>query len=210
MCAIRSKCLVTTDKQVFCTKHKQKAAKTITTEIMSTKRADRKFVAMRKICIPVAHEAHVFGRADMGLRLGALTVISFGRIIYDCPAFHTGDSLYPVGYTCTRKFWSCVSSSGKRSEKRSDWRLEVQAGRGEQFPVFKASSAGRTFIATSPAAVWAQILKATARNSVWTPPHSIVWAHFRHPLTPRVGSIGLQCQWRRLFWVLQSVSSCVL
>jgi hypothetical protein len=99
MCAVRSRCLMTADKQVYCVKHKQLAARKVTAPIMPTKKSERKFAVLRKVYIPTKLDAS-FGdfvaRKDAGLRLGSLTLISPGRIVYDCPAFHTSRSRPPL------------------------------------------------------------------------------------------------------------------
>lgn len=43
------------------------------------------------------------------IRLGALTVQSFGHIVVGNPSFHSRDAIYPLGYRSTRIYWSTTS-----------------------------------------------------------------------------------------------------
>ena len=40
------------------------------------------------------------------LRIGALSVLQFGRIVFTAAAFHSRNAIYPVGYRAIRRFWT--------------------------------------------------------------------------------------------------------
>jgi hypothetical protein len=184
------RCLMLMDKQMFCPKHKRKAK--YTAKEMSTSRKRRNFAARRKIYLPKLPDSAkkttgssavvvdgVFGRL-----IGSFALVRPGSVVFDCPAFHTEQTIYTAEYLCVtysalrsvanlvrfltflccffraiRRFWSTAHTS-----ERCLWRLEIARGRGGQYPVFKATcvSTGSSFFGISPAAVWVQVLAAVA------------------------------------------------
>lgn len=63
-------------------------------------------------------------RADVCVRIGALTVLRWGRIVRCRPGYHTPRVLYPVGYRAVRVFWGPRAPS-----QRSLYVCEVQPSR---------------------------------------------------------------------------------
>ena len=65
------------------------------------------------------------------LRIGALTVLRWGRIIPHSPGFHTEKALYPVGYLARRVYWAPGPTPGRRCSYTLDIQEEVQGGDGQ-------------------------------------------------------------------------------
>ena len=166
-CALRLRCLMLMDKNVFCTKHKRKAK--ITAGAMHTSRARRNFTVKRKIFIP---KPAFVGKSDtksgaaavsasedsaLGRLVGSFALHRPGKVVFDCPGFHSEQSLYPADYVAVRRFWSTTQAG-----ERCPWRLQISRARGGQYPVFKAtcSASGNSYFGVTPDAVWVQVLAA--------------------------------------------------
>lgn len=191
-CAVRVRCLMLMDKQMYCPKHKRNAK--YTSREMHTSRKRRNFNARRKIYLPKWPDStkktagtSAAGVVDgaVGRLIGSFALVRPGRVVFDCPAFHKEQAIYPADYLyvtpcafgptllldlcsfltlcclfrAVRRFWST-----EQANERCLWRLEILRGRGGQYPVFKATcaSTGSSFFGISPNAVWVQILAAVA------------------------------------------------
>ena len=106
-CAVRMRCLMLMDKQLYCPKHKRNAK--YTSREMHTSRKRRNFNARRKIYLPKWPEAtkktagtSAAGVVDgaVGRLIGSFALVRPGRVVFDCPAFHTEQAIYPADYLC--------------------------------------------------------------------------------------------------------------
>lgn len=198
-CAIRARCLMLVNKQVYCTKHKKKAAHNATARSMPTSKKLRDFEVKRKIYLPKPSmdsldkqlNAYATGsRNSLGRHVGSFTLHRPGKVVFDCPAFHCEDTIYPADYLCVNCYsvqlmallyfltahicYSVIPMvvgsavrrfwSTTRVGERCAWRLEILRGRGGQFPVFRATccDSGHAFFGVSPIAVWDQIAASVA------------------------------------------------
>ena len=103
-CAVRSRCRMLINKQVYCTKHKKNAKHT--SAVMQTSRAQRNFAVARKVVIPPAdgRQTQPVSMEVTGRLVGSFRLHRPGQVVFDCPAFHTADAIYPAGYTCVQTF----------------------------------------------------------------------------------------------------------
>eukprot|EP01047_Picozoa_sp_COSAG01_P016172 COSAG01_NODE_822_length_13306_cov_4.866132_13_plen_1123_part_00 len=110
-CAIRARCLMLLNKQVYCAKHKKKAARNANARSMSTSRTKRDFEVKRKIFLPKPPSINTLDKqlqayvtdpgsrgSSLGRHVGSFTLRRPGKVVFDCPAFHDADAIYPVDY----------------------------------------------------------------------------------------------------------------
>ena len=123
-CAVRLRCLMLTDKQLFCPTHKRKAK--YTSKEMHTSRKRRNFVARRKIYLPKSPDAPrkttgtssaVIVHGVLGRLIGSFALVRPGRVVFDCPAFHTEQSIYTADYLCV----TCSATGSLKAQ--SSWFL---------------------------------------------------------------------------------------
>lgn len=104
-CAVRMRCLMLMNKQMYCPKHKHKAK--LTSGVMPTSRKNRNFMPRRKIYLPKLADAtkKMGGRSAAGSindangrLIGSFALVRPGSVVFDCPAFHTEQVIYPADY----------------------------------------------------------------------------------------------------------------
>ena len=90
------------------------------------------------------------------LRIGALTVHSFGLIDEDCDAFHSKYHLYPEGFTSSRIFWSSVEP-----KKRTLYIMNVSKSRNGKafFSIRAADSTSILYKGTSLKKVYDDLIQ---------------------------------------------------
>ncbi|EFC48931.1 predicted protein [Naegleria gruberi] len=96
-----------------------------------------------------------YGAVIFPIPLGALTVLSLGKVIYDRPNYHTDKYIWPVGYKSTRYY-----TSVKDTNRRCLYTCEIKDG-GES-PIFVLSSDDNPndiIEAPSATAAWTAIVK---------------------------------------------------
>jgi hypothetical protein len=79
--------------------------------VMHTSRRRRNFTVRRKIYIPKPPDApkkvedkstSALMDGAFGRLIGSFVLLRPGQVVFDCPAFHTEQSIYPADYTCVR------------------------------------------------------------------------------------------------------------
>ncbi|KAF0972937.1 hypothetical protein FDP41_008789 [Naegleria fowleri] len=96
-----------------------------------------------------------YGNIIFPIPLGALTVLSLGKVVYDRPTFHTDKYIWPVGYKSTRYY-----TSVKDTNKRCLYTCEIKDG-GDA-PIFVLTSddnPNEVIEAPSATAAWTAIVK---------------------------------------------------
>lgn len=96
-----------------------------------------------------------YGNVIFPIPLGALTIHSLGKVVYDRPNYHTDKYLWPVGYKSTRYY-----TSVKDTNNRCLYTCEIHDG-GEN-PVFVLTSddnPDQPIRASSATAAWTVIVK---------------------------------------------------
>ena len=138
-CAIKARCFLLAGRTTFCAVHKIAAAylaKAASLKVLVDKEFERPSHAVKIAKRPQdlakendAAEATALGARRHGIRLGSLTLLRLGRIIFGAQHFHTESCIYPVGYRVCRRYWTDKIGSVRC---RCDWILEVLAGEVRQ------------------------------------------------------------------------------
>ncbi|KAG9510228.1 Histone-lysine N-methyltransferase trr [Fragariocoptes setiger] len=152
-CCIKEQCSFYEDKSVLCQQHAQTATQAYTPM--------KSFVVKRRVF--VARDEHRQA-ADMiqneqrgVLRIGSLVFLNSGQLLpYQLKAFHSEDSIYPIGYKVIRFYWSF-----RRLDKRCKYICIIQDDNGRpefKIDVEEPGFANTSFIDASPMRVWRQVL----------------------------------------------------
>jgi chemotaxis protein histidine kinase CheA len=96
------------------------------------------------------------GNAILPIRLGVMTLLSLGKVVYDRDTFHNERYIFPVGYTLTRRYFSMV-----KSDEYVNYRCVVRdGGNAPIFEVTPEDAVDKKTSASSPTGAWISIVKA--------------------------------------------------
>lgn len=155
-CAIKDRCMFFKDKTLLCAQH---ALKVQSNEELTSFVVNRRVFVNRDEHKQIATMIH---QGDQNLmRIGNLIFVNIGQLLpHQLQAFHTPNSIYPVGYKIIRFYWS-MRNWGKRSkyicsindvDGKPEFKVEIE----------EAGYENVIFTDSTPKGVWLQILESIA------------------------------------------------
>lgn len=111
-----------------------------------------------KKLIDVAKDEH--GNIIFPIKLGPITVLSLGTIVWDRPAYHTDRYILPVGYKASRTL-----TSYRHPKQKTEYICEIlDGGDCPLYRVTPEDDAEHPSMASSPSAAWQTILQRIKDN----------------------------------------------